>query len=117
MTPKNELLGGKWHELVIAQPPRHQAEEQAVRHLGDRIGYGRVMQLAEQIWSEKAKAEGMAGGEMTTGPCALTMEPCPHLGEDPRPDWFDVSGHCDWCCGAGRVTKRVAAEMRKGVLR
>jgi len=117
MTPDDDLLGKEWREFMAAQAPRQRAEEQAVRHLGDRIGYGRVMQLAEQIWSEKAKADNLTGSEHTTGPCASMMEPCPHLEDYPSPDWFDDNGHCDWCCGAGRVTKRVAAAMRKGLLR
>lgn len=75
-------------------------EEEAVRALGDRIGFGRLMQLAEQTWRE---ASGHPGSEHTTGPCAVFMVPCPcrEAGES----------SCDWCCGAGRVTRRVRDAM------
>ena len=75
-------------------------EEQLVRRLGDAIGYGRVMQLAEQLWREKLKPDGLEGGEHTTGPCADSMVPCPHPVKD-------RNGHCEICCGSGRVTKWV----------
>lgn len=75
-------------------------EENAVRQLGDLIGYGRMMQLAEQIWRKKLQADGLEGGEHTTGPCAVFMVRCPHPKEAE-----DANGHCDLCCGAGRVTK------------
>lgn len=71
-------------------------EEAAVRSLGDRIGYGRMMQLAEQIWNAKAP-----GGAHTTGPCVSCMVPCPCT--EPH--------RCDWCCGSRRVTERVAKAM------
>lgn len=76
-------------------------EEAAVRQLGDAIGYGRMMQLAEQMWRKKLELQGLQGGEHTTGPCATFMRPCPH------PE-LDGNGHCTWCCGAGRLTQRVA---------
>jgi hypothetical protein len=79
-------------------------EENAVRILGDEIGYGRVMQLAEQEWRKRAKAQGLEGSEHTTGPCATFMMRCPH------PE-LDDNGHCEWCCGSGRVTKRVRELM------
>ena len=92
--------------------PRLDAEEEATRRLGDAIGYGRLMQCAETVWRQKAIAQDMPGSEHTTGPCAAFMVPCPHRDKDARDEWFDANGHCDWCCGAGRVTKRVAEAMR-----
>lgn len=85
-------------------------EKQAVAVLGEQIGFGRMMQLAEQIWGELNAARGYPGAQHTTGPCASMLTPCPHL-EDENPEWRDENGHCDWCCGAGRVTKRVARAM------
>lgn len=79
-------------------------EENAVRTLGDDIGYGRMMQLAEQLW--RKRLGGLQGGEHTTGPCAVFMVPCPH-----PENGQDANGHCDWCCGSGRVTKKVLAAM------
>lgn len=70
-----------------------------VTAIGDAIGYGRLMQLAEQIWKGK---EGDRGGEHTVGPCGAFMVPCEHWIKNDR-------GHCELCCGAGRVTKGVAA--------
>ena len=85
-------------------------EKQAVAMLGEQIGFGRMMQLAEQIWGEMSAARGIPGSQHTTGPCASQMVPCPHL-TDENEAWRDANGHCDWCCGAGRVTKRVAKAM------
>lgn len=76
-------------------------EENAVRQLGDMIGYGRLMQLAEQIWDKK-----QPGGAHSVGTCTSFLVPCPH-----PPMGRDANGHCDWCCGAGRVTKRVFKAM------
>ena len=102
----SELLG--LEEVMQRMAPINAAEREAVRRLGDAIGYGRVMQLAEQIWHDKAVANGIPGSEHTTGPCAALMVLCPH----PK-SGRDANGHCDWCCGAGRVTKRVLKAMRR----
>ena len=84
-------------------------EERLVRELGDAIGYGRVMQLAERFWREKRMAEGIPGGELTVGPCAGSLVPCPcqRRGDCTR------ANRCAWCCGTGRVTGRVVKAMRK----
>lgn len=39
-------------------------EENAVRQIGEEIGYGRVMQAASDIWSKKDPI-----GALTVGPC------------------------------------------------
>jgi hypothetical protein len=72
-------------------------EEMAVRQLGDAIGYGRVMQLAEQIWDGK-----QPGAALSVGTATSMLVPCPHP-ESGR----DANGHCDWCCGSGRITHKV----------
>ena len=82
------------------------AEENMVRALGGSIGYGRIMQLAEQLWREKITPDGHEGAEHTTGPCALFMVPCPH-------PVLDDNGHCEVCCGCGRITKWVASNLAK----
>lgn len=74
---------------------REMAEEADVQELGDRIGYGRIMQLAEKIWNEK-----VPGGAHSVGPCVAFLVRCPHPQEAE-----DANGHCDLCCGSGRVTK------------
>lgn len=97
-------MSDDFETIRAAMASRIAAEEHAVRELGDRIGYGRIMQLAEKLWREKLIAQNLpGGGEITTGPCAAFMVqcPCPESGRDD-------AGHCEWCCGAGRVTKLVA---------
>lgn len=84
-------------ELHRRMAPINEAEERAVRELGDRIGYGRVMQLAEKIWDEKEP-----GAAHSTGPCTTFLKPCPC-----PPTGRDRNGHCEWCCGARRVTEKV----------
>lgn len=78
-----------------------EADEDAARRLGRRIGYGRMMQLGEQLWREVLAVDGLEGAEHSTGPCVSFLVPCP----------CRSASRCDWCCGAGRVTKRVAEAM------
>lgn len=78
-------------------------ERSQVRAIGEAIGYGRTMQLCEQLWREKLTPHGMAGGEHATYCCASMLVSCPGCAEA-----RERGDHCDWCCGAGRVTKRVA---------
>lgn len=72
-----------------------------VRILGERIGYGAVMQAAEIAWRERLEASGTAGGEHSVGPCAGFLVPCP------------CGSGCEWCQGACRVTKRVLQAMQE----
>lgn len=65
-----------WEQHQRIWKPRMDAEEAAVKSLGDAIGYGRLMQAAETIWREKAVAQGTPGSEHTTGPCAALMVKC-----------------------------------------
>lgn len=107
-------MTSEMQKIYEAMRPRLDAEERQVELLGDAIGYGRLMQAAETVWRRKAKANGTPGSEHTTGPCAAFMTRCPHHDDgakEAHPEWFSA-GHCDWCCGAGRVTQRVAASMR-----
>lgn len=98
--------------VMAAQAPRLAAEEIEVERLGRAIGFGRLMQAAESVWRRVAIDNGTPGSEHTTGPCASMMEPCPCRVDDPAKDEWFAGGHCDWCCGAGRVTNRVARAMR-----
>lgn len=83
-------------------------ERRVVMNLGLDIGFGRLMQLAERCWREWAATRGLEGSEHTTGPCAALMVPCP----------CGAPVKCAWCCGSGRVTKRVreAVLAERGVL-
>jgi len=89
-------------EIMARMKPIHDREEAEVRDLGDRIGYGRVMQLCEQIWSEE-KEHGRSSA-LAVGPCVGFLVPC-GCGAD--------GAHCDWCCGTGRITKRVRKAQRE----
>lgn len=76
-------------------------EEEAVRKLGDSIGYGRLMQLACQEWGKSLNANGQSsGGNFVIGPCSATVTQCGCSGAHTG----DV---CDWCCGTGWLTKHV----------
>ena len=77
------------------------AETAAVRALGDAIGYGRTMQLCEQIWD--AKHPGAAHSHYC---CTTFLVPC-------ECDDGGSASHCTWCCGAGRVTMRVRMAQRR----
>lgn len=68
-------------------------EKAAVTALGDQIGYGRIMQLCEEIWGEK---DGN-GGQFRHGPCVAMTVPC----------GCKIRHKCDWCCGAGWLTAHV----------
>ena len=73
-------------------------EEVAVKHLGDIIGYGRMMQLAEQEWRKALKEQGWPeGGEFVSGPCKSQTVPC------------GCGTGCDWCEGSRWLTKKVKA--------
>lgn len=77
------------------------SETAEVREIGERIGYGNVMYLAQKLWRDWAILQGLAGSEFSIGPCAAMMRPCtctPSQGG---------SLHCEWCCGSGLVTERV----------
>jgi hypothetical protein len=92
-----------YDEMMRRMEPRRRAEKEMVRELGDAIGYGRTMQLCEEIWHKKeiAAGRGHASGAFVHGPCRAFMVPCTHPA-------LDDNGHCDICCGSGRITKGVA---------
>ena len=73
------------------------AETDFVKAIGDVIGFGRVMQLAQQAWREVLiKKYDHPGGEFSIGPCVSLTVPCECK-----------YGMCDWCCGSGWLTKHV----------
>ena len=79
--------------MAILVTTVEEQEEAAVQELGEMIGYGRIMQLAQEIWRKK----GIPGGEFAIGPCVGLTVPC------------GCNGSCDWCNGAGWVTPKVKA--------
>ena len=78
--------------------PQTDAERAAVRELGDRIGLGRVLQVALELCNETIPNAGF-----TQGPHADALVPCPQCA-----DGLDEGEYCEWCCGGQRVTHRVA---------
>lgn len=89
--------------LLVAQ------EEALVAELGERIGYGRTMQLCEKLWGQKLARMGQpAGGAHASYCCVTFLVRCPGCGPA-----YERGEHCEWCCGAGRVTKIVAKTIRK----
>lgn len=79
--------------------PRNMAETRAVRELGTAIGFGRLMQLAQQEWRRIVAPDGFQGSEHSIGPCVIMTYVCGCRLND------KVS--CDWCKGAGWLTKKV----------
>lgn len=75
--------------------------EDRIRDLANEIGFGRIMQLCEKLWREEMMQQSLAGGELTVGPAAKFVVPCP-CGADEK---------CEWCCGSGQVTDRVREAM------
>ena len=45
-------------------------EDAEIRRLGERIGFGALMDGASRMWAIKLKEIGLEGGEFTCGPCA-----------------------------------------------
>ena len=73
-------------------------EELEVKRLGDAIGYGRLMQLAQHEWRKSLEERGnTTGAEGVCGPCKAATVPC------------GCKGGCDWCEGAGWLTIKVKA--------
>ncbi len=70
-------------------------EKIQVKRLGDAIGYGRMMQCAQECWKEVLQEQGFEGGEFAYGPCVGMTVPC------------GCKSNCDWCCGSGWLTKHV----------
>ena len=98
----------------------------AVKSLGDRIGYGAMYQFAQVCWEEANKEMGLpVGSSFAYGPCLSFTVPCycvdyRELGLDDRMtkdeyevalkklvEYYLINNHCDLCCGAGWLTKRV----------
>lgn len=73
-------------------------EKLAVRMVGERIGHGRVMQLAQECWRDALVNDGLPpGGEFAYGPCVGLTVPC------------GCQAGCDWCEGSRWLTRKVKA--------
>lgn len=84
-------------------------EDARVRALGEAIGYGNMMVLAQRLWAEDLqKKYGLdGGGAFAVYCCEAFLVPCPGCKKVASPK------DCDWCCAAGRVTKKVAEAIQK----
>ena len=81
-------------------------ESAEVRALGERMGFGALMHYAESEWRAwNARHNVPLGAEHSHYCCVSALVTCP-CREPGAPS--EQGGSCDWCCGAGRVTKRVA---------
>lgn len=73
-------------------------EYELVERIGEEIGYGRMMQLAQEAWRNSLARDGWPiGGEFAYGPCVAMLVRC----------GCKHPGKCDWCCGTGKLTKHV----------
>ncbi len=80
---------------------QRKTEERAVAMLGKSIGYGRLMELAQQEWRRELQdGTGHVGGEFASGPCVALTVVCGCRYEE------EVS-RCEWCCGSGWLTRHV----------
>jgi hypothetical protein len=70
-------------------------EYEAIKKLGDKIGYGNLMRQASNIWRDLVR-----GGEFVVGPCKTGTVNC--VCKD-----YQLPGHCDWCNGSGWLTEAV----------
>jgi hypothetical protein len=75
--------------------------------LGQKIGFGRLMQLAQEGWRTLLEKQGAAGGEFAIGTCVAFLVPCVCIEQKTLPK------DCDWCCATGQVTKRVREAIKE----
>lgn len=105
MTSKKDKAA--WSESLRIRKMMDDRERPLARALGEQIGFGRMMQLGQELWREYLEKEhGCAGGEFAMGPCQIFMVKCPHTIKD-------KNGHCDICCGSGQITKGVLELLKK----
>jgi len=81
--------------LRILDEENQQGEKELIAELGESIGFGRIMNLAEECWREVLEPMGFAGGEFRTGPCVGMTVEC------------GCDNGCDWCAGSRWLTKHV----------
>ena len=92
----------RWNAVMAKAERLRAAGFDEVERLCKRLGYGFVMHEASRAWRMNAEVGGTG---MMVGPHRSSVVKCPCPDADP---------HCDWCCGAGWVTKRVLEAMEQG---
>jgi len=55
-------------------PNKDPQHSDAIRELGERIGYGALMCGAAALWRESLAPMGIAGSEFASGPCVSTAQ-------------------------------------------
>lgn len=83
--------------IFIPEIAEECTESRLVRELGNRIGFGRLMQLAQQEWRRTTE---FPGSEFAYGPCVSGTVVCGCVSYNQAPT-------CDWCNGSGWLTKKV----------
>lgn len=63
-------------------PQRDPDYGDAVKALGDRIGYGAMMSSAQASWRELLLRDGLEGGEHTHGPCYSVLMRARQMAQD-----------------------------------
>lgn len=100
-TPLKEIHEEHRKSLGLQFAEQLLSEEFAVKALGDRIGYGRLMSAAQGCWREVLASTNTQGGEFAIGPCIGATVRCGcTYSRSPRIN-------CDWCCGSGWLTRKV----------
>lgn len=85
------MIDRKSEEMMESIRERDRREVESVRVQFERMGYGRVMQIANQLWKERHPI-----GAHSIGPCEVFMVSCDC-----------ENSECDLCCGSGKITKGV----------
>jgi len=79
-------------------------EKETIKKYGILIGFGRIMQLAQECWREWLQEQNLpAGGELAIGPAVALTVPC----------GCKKPSKCAWCCGSGWLTKKVKEQKKK----
>jgi len=47
---------------------------EAVTRLGEQIGFGAMMAIAERVWRERVEKQGLAGSEFVQGPTRFMFD-------------------------------------------
>lgn len=84
-------------DLLACIAAKDAVEKPIIEALGESMGYGRIMQLAQECWRDMLNEQGWnPGGEFAFGPCVAMTTKCGCDG-----------GSCDWCGGSGWLTLHV----------
>jgi hypothetical protein len=67
------------------------------------VGFGNTMSVIKELWEDHSgKTDIGRGGVFEIGPCIATTVKC----------GCKYPPECDWCCGSGWLTRKVAGIKR-----